>query len=454
MDKRFTAILMLGDILFAFFALCVASSLRFWPSVYAHPMVSQEGTKSFVLIAVFIFSSFLIEIYTNEIKRGRKEIIIRVYSALAVSFLILSALYYMLPDIMFGRRILFLSLIVFGALQMAWHIGYTSCLNIPGMAKRVLILGTGPLARQIGEIIASTNHRHLLSGYVSLESESVLVPSGAILGNIKGLVETVKEEKVHKLVVSLAERRGIFPLEDVLNCKFNGVEVIDAPSFYEELTGKLLLENMNPSSFIFCQGFKLNAPLRVYKRVFDVFFSVITIILVAPLIPLIALMIKLDSRGPVFFRQLRVGAKEKQFVLYKFRTMREDAESTTGAVWSQKNDPRITRIGRFLRKARLDEIPQLYNVLRGDMSFIGPRPERPEFIEALKELIPYYSERHFVKPGITGWAQVKYSYGSSIEDTIEKLRYDLFYIKHVSLFFDLLIIMETIKVVMFGRGAR
>jgi sugar transferase (PEP-CTERM system associated) len=243
-------------------------------------------------------------------------------------------------------------------------------------------------------------------------------------------------------------------LEDVLNCKFNGVEVIDAPSFYEELTGKLLLENMNPSSFIFCQGFKLNAPLRVYKRVFDVFFSVITIILVAPLIPLIALMIKLDSRGPVFFRQLRVGAKEKQFVLYKFRTMREDAESTTGAVWSQKNDPRITRLGRLLRKTRLDEIPQLYNVLRGDMSFIGPRPERPEFIEALKELIPYYSERHFVKPGITGWAQVKYSYGSSIEDTIEKLRYDLFYIKHVSLFFDLLIIMETIKVVMFGRGAR
>jgi lipopolysaccharide/colanic/teichoic acid biosynthesis glycosyltransferase len=165
-------------------------------------------------------------------------------------------------------------------------------------------------------------------------------------------------------------------------------------------------------------------------------------------------MIKLDSHGSVFFRQLRVGAREKQFVLYKFRTMREDAESATGAVWSQKNDPRITRLGRFLRKARLDEIPQLYNVFRGDMSFIGPRPERPEFIEALKELVPYYSERHFVKPGITGWAQVKYAYGSSIEDTIEKLRYDLFYIKHVSLFLDLLIILETIKVVMFGRGGR
>jgi len=445
---------MLGDMMFAVLSLYAASFLRFGTPAQIQVIVSQEGTKSFVFVAVLIFSSFLTEIYTNEIKRGKKEIILRVCSGLAVSFLILSALYYMMPGIMFGRRILFLSLIVFGALQMVWHIGYTLCLNIPGMAKRVLILGTGPLARRIGEIIAATNHRHLLSGYVSLASESVHVPAGAVLGNINGLVETIKEEKVHKLVVSLSERRGIFPLEDVLNCKFNGVEVIDAPSFYEELTGKLLLENMNPSSFIFCDGFKLNTALKIYKRVFDMFFSVITIILVMPLIPIIALMIKLDSRGPVFFRQVRVGAKERQFVLYKFRTMRQDAESTTGAVWSQKNDPRITRLGRFLRKTRLDEIPQLYNVLRGDMSFIGPRPERPEFIEALKELIPYYSERHFVKPGITGWAQVKYAYGSSIEDTVEKLRYDLFYIKHVSLFLDLLIILETIKVVMFGRGGR
>ncbi len=454
MGRRIIAILMLGDIMVAVFSLFAASSLRFVTQADTLTMVSQEGTKSIVFVAVLIFSSFLMEIYTNEIKRGKKEIILRVCSTLAVSFLILSALYYVMPGIMFGKRILFLSMIMFGALQIGWHITYTLCLNIPGMAKRVLILGTGPLARRIGEIIASTNHRHLLSGYVSMASESVHVPAGAILGNIHGLVETIKEEKVHKLVVSLSERRGIFPLEDVLNCKFNGVEVIDAPSFYEELTGKLLLENMNPSSFIFCQGFKLNASLKVYKRVFDVFLSVITIILAAPLIPLIALMIKLDSRGPVFFRQVRVGAREKQFVLYKFRTMLQDAESATGAVWSQKNDPRITRLGRFLRKTRLDEIPQLYNVLRGDMSFIGPRPERPEFIEALKELVPYYSERHFVKPGITGWAQVKYAYGSSIEDTIEKLRYDLFYIKHVSLFFDLLIILETIKVVMFGRGGR
>jgi exopolysaccharide biosynthesis polyprenyl glycosylphosphotransferase len=178
------------------------------------------------------------------------------------------------------------------------------------------------------------------------------------------------------------------------------------------------------------------------------------LLMVMPFIPLLALAVKLDSRGPIFFRQVRVGEREKRFVLYKFRTMREDAETTTGAIWAQSNDPRITRVGRFLRTTRLDEIPQLYNVLRGDMSFIGPRPERPEFIEMLSKIIPYYTERHFVKPGISGWAQVRYPYGASVEDAIEKLRYDLYYIKNISLVLDIVIIIETVKVMLFGKGAR
>jgi exopolysaccharide biosynthesis polyprenyl glycosylphosphotransferase len=194
--------------------------------------------------------------------------------------------------------------------------------------------------------------------------------------------------------------------------------------------------------------------MKVYKRIFDIFFSTVAIIFALPLIPLIALIIKIDSSGPIFFRQVRLGVKEKTFVLYKFRTMMLDAENGTGAIWAQKDDPRITTFGRFLRKTRLDEIPQLYNVLKGEMSFIGPRPERPEFVQKLKEIIPYYSERHIVKPGLTGWAQVKYPYGSSVNDAIEKLRYDLFYIKNFSLFLDLLIIIETVKVVIFGRGGR
>jgi sugar transferase (PEP-CTERM system associated) len=267
-------------------------------------------------------------------------------------------------------------------------------------------------------------------------------------------MDVARKERAQKIVISLSERRGTLPLKDILNCKLSGIDVLDAPSFYEELTGKLLIENITPSWFIFSDGFRITPLKKSSKRISDVIFAFIGLIFALPLIPITALLIKIDSRGPVFFRQVRMGERERKFVLYKFRTMRQDAENGTGAVWTQENDPRITRLGRFLRKSRLDEIPQLFNVLKGDMSFIGPRPERPEFVEKLKEIIPYYSERHFVKPGITGWAQIKYPYGASVEDAIEKLRYDLYYIKHLSIMLDLLIVLETVKVVLFGRGGR
>jgi sugar transferase (PEP-CTERM system associated) len=448
MSKKFLLVLVLGDIILSCIALYTASIMRFGGA-------SDLGIgKISVLIFVLVFSSFFLEIYNHDKPRRKREILIQILVALCVSLITLSAVYYMAPSARLWRGHLLLTLLIFGLLQFIWHIGYSMLLNIPGLAKRVLILGTGPLAKRMGEVVISTNHHHVLGGYVNVASEPIQVPSHAIVGNGNGLFETIKEERAHKLVVSLSEQRGVFPLQDVLNCKFSGIEIIDAPSFYEELTGKLLIENMTPSSLIFCQGFKLNSSMKRFKRTFDLFFSIIGFILALPFVPLIALMIKIDSPGPVFLKQVRVGEREKQFILYKFRTMFQDAENGTGAVWAQKNDHRVTRVGRFLRKTRLDEIPQLYNVLRGDMSFIGPRPERPEFIEKLKEIIPYYSERHFVKPGITGWAQVKYPYGASVEDAIEKLRYDLYYMKHLSLFFDLLILLETIKVVMFGRGGR
>jgi len=243
-------------------------------------------------------------------------------------------------------------------------------------------------------------------------------------------------------------------LQDVLNCKLSGVEVVDSPTFYEQLTGKLLIENITPSWFIFSHGFRVTYLFRIYKRAIDIISSMIGLILTLPLFPVLALLIKLESPGPVFFRQVRVGEREKEFVLYKFRSMGQDAESKTGAVWAEKNDPRVTRFGRFLRNSRLDELPQLINVFKGEMSLVGPRPERPEFVAKLKEIIPFFSERHFIKPGLTGWAQVRYSYGSSVEDAIEKLRYDLYYIKNISLAFDFMIAIETVKVVLFGRGSR
>lgn len=448
-------LLLLGDAFLAILALYTGIILRFGSLENSGSFHQLFWIKVIIFVSGVLFVSFLTELYSFEKNVNKKEIIANVSISVAITYLALSAIYYMLPELMLGRGLLAIALAAFALFQSLWHICYKTGLNLPAFASRVIVLGTGPLANKIGGIILSTNHNHVLSGYIDCANEPMTVPSNnIIIDSGEGLVETVRKEKAHKIVVSLSERRGTFPLRDVLSCKMSGVEVIDAPSFYEKLTGKLLIENINPSWLIFSEGFKSTPFVRACKRALDILSSVTGLIVVLPLLPLIALAVKATSPGPVFFRQVRVGANERNFVLYKFRTMGLDAESGTGAVWAQKDDPRVTLVGRFLRKSRLDEIPQLYNVLKGDMSFVGPRPERPEFVEKLKEVIPYYSKRHFVKPGVTGWAQVKYPYGASIEDAVEKLRYDLYYLKNLSLALDLIIILETIKVVLFSRGAR
>jgi len=408
------------------------------------------------VVLVVVFSSFLLELYDDKRYRNKSETAVRVFIGLMVSFVMLSAIYYLLPFIKLGRGILGISLCAFGLFQFLWHISYSAFMHSKGFARKVLVLGAGPMAQKIGSLIAETNHQHVLMGYHKCDcaSEVVSVPEHAIVGNGNGLMKAVEQVKAQKIVVSISEQRGTLPIRDMLSCKLNGVEIVDAPSFYEELNGKLLLENIRPSWFIFSDGFRITPAKRISKRIVDFILAIIGMLMSAPLLPVIALAIKIGSKGPVFFKQVRVGEREKPFVLYKFRTMRQDAESTTGPVWAQKSDDRVTRVGRVLRKVRLDEIPQIFNVVKGEMSLIGPRPERPEFVQKLKQIIPYYSERHFVKPGITGWAQTKYPYGASVEDAIEKLRFDLFYIKKLSFFFDLLIILETIKVVLFGRGGR
>ncbi len=443
--------LLFGDVLLVLAALYAGFLLRFGELGPRHMLDFRNVT---LVVAVVVISAYLFELYNYEKHMKQKELLLRTLSALAVTFIALTSLYYLMPSVQLGRGVFALSLGVFWVLQFCWHAGVTHVMNSSRFARRVLVLGAGPLAKKIGELIQSTNHQHVLKGYMNLQHEPLSVPAESITGAGCGFAETIRLQKPHKLVVSLAERRGVMPLQDVLDCKFSGIEVIDAPSFYEELTGKLLIENITPSWFIFSNGFKITHARRIFKRIFDIACSLVGLLFTAPVFPFIAAGIKLDSRGPVLLRQKRVGEMEKEFVLYKFRTMRQDAEKTSGAVWAEKNDPRVTFIGRFLRKTRIDELPQFYNVLRGDMSFIGPRPERPEFVKNLKKIIPYYPERHFVKPGLTGWAQIRYPYGASIEDAVEKLRYDLYYIKNISLFLDMLIILETVKVMLFGRGAR
>ncbi len=274
-----------------------------------------------------------------------------------------------------------------------------------------------------------------------------------ILGSMKDLEKITKKYRPDVLVVALSERRGAFPIKEILDCKLQGIRVEDWPTFYEKLTGKIFIENLRPSWLIFSDGFTRNSLTRMVKRMVDVLVATFGLLFALPLMLLIALCIKLDSAGPILFRQERVGEKGKIFTLYKFRTMIVDAEKETGPIWSQTLDPRTTRVGRFLRRIGMDELPQLFNVLKGDMSFVGPRPERPHFVRDLQEKIPYYAQRLVVKPGITGWAQVRYGYGSSIEDTIEKLQYDLYYIKNMSLFLDLLIILSTIHKVLFAQVA-
>ncbi|MDD2540317.1 MAG: TIGR03013 family PEP-CTERM/XrtA system glycosyltransferase [Desulfuromonadaceae bacterium] len=447
-------LLVVGDTMAAILAIFIAISINSLKNPGGEDVYMLGAARIAVFTVVVVFLSFLVEIYKNHHELIARDIAVKIGTSLGVSCFVFSFLSYSNKLGEFGKGILVYAIIVFGILQFICHITYRTYVKYKGFSHRIMILGVGATAGNMGALIPESDENYLLSGYIRCSDELSVVPADYILENIGGLYETVKREKVDKIVVSLTERRGVFPLSDVMACKLDGVEVVDGPSFYEHVTGKLFLEGINPSWFIFSDGFKVSRIRKILKRSVDVFCAIFGIILTAPFLPLVALAIKLDSPGPVFYRQKRVGERENPFFLYKIRTMRVDAENETGAVWAQKNDARVTRLGAFFRKCRIDELPQFFNILRGDMSMVGPRPERPEFVDKLKEAIPYYSERHFVKPGVTGWAQVRYPYGASVEDAMEKLRFDLYYIKNLSLTFDLMIILETIQVVLFRKGSR
>lgn len=447
-------LLVIGDTIAAVLAILAAIPIQFKKYPDIDDVISLGASRILAFVVIVVFLSFLVEIYKNHHELVARDIAVKIGASLGVSCFVFSFLTYSSDSKIYGSDFLVSSIIVFGLLQFLCHATYRTYVKYQGFSHRVVILGVGATAGNMGALIPESDENYLLSGYIRCSDELAAVPNDCILGNCDGLYETVKREKVDKIVVSLSERRGNFPLGDVMACKLDGIDVVDAPSFYEHVTGKLFLEGINPSWIIFSEGFKVSRLRKVVKRGVDLCCASVGIALTLPFLPIVALAIKLDSRGPVFYRQERVGEKEKTFTLYKLRTMRADAESSTGAVWAQKNDSRVTRLGEFFRKCRIDELPQFFNILSGDMSMVGPRPERPEFVEKLKGIIPYYSERHFVKPGVTGWAQVRYPYGASVDDAMEKLRFDLYYIKNLTLTFDFMIILETIQVVLFRRGAR
>jgi sugar transferase (PEP-CTERM system associated) len=306
------------------------------------------------------------------------------------------------------------------------------------------IKGRGDISYDIRLLIGQEN-----GDYSRRELQGIPIRYG-----FEDLFDLAEIEQASSIIVALDQKRGVMPYKELLNCKVKGIAIIDGESFYERITGKVLVEKINPSWLIFSDGFVKSPAAKFIKRLVGFVLSLVMLVLLSPLLAIVAIAIKLDSKGPMLFSQERVGEDGKTFKVYKFRSMREDAEAVSGPVWAEEDDPRITRVGRIIRKLRIDELPQLWNVLKGDMSIVGPRPERPFFVEKLKTKIPYYKERFAVKPGVTGWAQVKYAYGATEEDALEKLKYDLYYIKNMSLFMDLMVIFHTVKIVLLGRGSR
>ena len=362
-----------------------------------------------------------------------------------------------IPDLAVGRGILLLHPPFAFAGLLVWRISFYWAIQRDTFVENVLILGTGSAAVSLArEVLQHRNEGYRVVGFLGKDPEEVgkSLFNPTVVGTHDDLLPLTERFNVHTIVVALEEQRGELPLSDLLTCKLRGARVTQASEFYEAVTGQLPVRNLRPSSLIFSPGFRRPRFFNNTRRALELLAALVGLVLAIPLVLLGMLLIVLEDGFPVLFRQERVGEKGKTFTLYKLRSMRRDAEKG-GAVWASANgDTRVLRVGRFLRMSRIDELPQLYNVLRGDMSFVGPRPERPVFVEELAALIPYYGERHSVKPGITGWAQVRHGYSSTVEESEVKLRYDLYYIKNMSFWLDLQIVLDTLKVILFGRGAR
>lgn len=435
--------------------LLASALLTFSPSYYFDLLLFL---RIFLVTLICQMTLYFNDLYDFQVASNIPEISIRLLQSLGVTAIILAGIYYLFPLAIIGQGIFALSIFFLILFIIGWRVLYIFILTKGMLNKNIIILGSSDLAFDIySEIEKKIDCGYTIVGLIP-ESEShvkdknldkVLPPTSS-----EDLCHSSMGLNVDKVVVALRESRGNFPTSNLLACRTAGLEVLEGNSFYEMLTGKLLVKRINPSWLIFSDGFRKSRFKTFLKRVFDMVFSFFMLIILSPLLLFTAVMIKLDSKGPVFFSQDRVGQNKKEYMMHKFRSMIDDAEKKTGPVWAMDNDDRITRVGRIIRKVRIDELPQLWNVLTGKMSMVGPRPERKHFTDELEKEIPYYSERFVVKPGITGWAQVCYDYGASIEDAVEKLNYDLFYIKNMSLMLDMLIILRTIKTVLFGKGAR
>ena len=453
-----TILLLFAEAAVIFGAIVGAVDLRFGFDGAYYELVEHNGLLKAALATLFCLTAFyLFDLYDFVVMHDRRELVLRLVQALGLAWIALAMMFYMFPHLMIGRGVALIALPLALALMVSWRLSIHWFLGHPDVGERILIVGSGNLAVEVArEVLNRPDAGYRIVGFVGTDSEllgkSLINPR--VIGITSELTEVVKRENIDRIVVAMGERRGMLPTETLLQLSLTGmVSIEEGASFYERITSRVSLNMIRPSWLIFSGRGRQARFAGLLRSFVHRLVALIGGILSLPIALLTAILIKLDSRGPVFYRQERVGNKGKTFVLLKFRSMRVDAEQS-GPVWAQKHDDRTTRVGRIIRKIRVDEIPQFWNILRGEMNFVGPRPERPHFVSQLAEEIPYYEQRHLIPPGLTGWAQIKYPYGASIEDARQKLQYDLFYVKNQSLMLDAIVLFETVKIILFGRGGQ
>jgi len=445
-----TLVLLLCETLLVGGSFLLATWYLIGPDTYIALIYENGLWKIAGVTVVTLLLSYYFDLYEPQRISGRWEIYFRLLIVLSVLSFFLAALVYFFPDLDIGPNVLVVGVTVLAIALVIWRWAYEWVIGLSMFRERVYVLGSGERARNVAETLRTRRDAGMdvVSGESDGSFKELRERFAAALRNFRD-----PKSRIDRIIVALEERRGSMPLRELLDLRLSGVLIEDSISLIERLYGKLPLEGLNPSTLIFSDGFNVKASQQIVRRLVSITVSFVALLICLPFLPFIILAVRLSSPGPIFFRQTRVGLRGHPFTVYKFRTMRQDAEAA-GAVWATKDDPRVTAMGRFMRKTRLDEIPQLWNVLRGEMAFVGPRPERPEFVQWLSSEIPFYELRHIIRPGITGWAQVRFRYGASLEETKQKLEYDLYYVKHLSLGLDLLIMFETIKTIILRRGAQ
>jgi sugar transferase (PEP-CTERM system associated) len=451
-------LLIIAEAALVYGALICAVYIRFGVADASLELLEKNGFLKAGVAAFFCLAAFyLFDLYDFLLMHDRRELVLRLIQALGLAWIVLAFSFYTFPALMLGRGVSLIALPIALTLMVGWRVSIHWLLGHPDFGERILIVGSGNLAVELArEVLDRRDAGYRIVGFVGTDAEllgkSLINPR--VIGMTEELDEIVKREHIDRIVVAMGERRGQLPTNKLLQLSLAGqVDIEEGASFYERITGRVSLNMLRPSWLIFTGRGRQAKIAEVSRIVVHWLVALVGAILSLPIVLVTAVLIKLESKGPVFYKQERVGKNGRTFVLAKFRSMRVDAEQA-GPVWASKKDNRTTRVGRVIRKIRVDEIPQFWNILKGEMSFVGPRPERPHFVAQLAEEIPFYEQRHLIAPGLTGWAQIKYPYGASIEDARQKLQYDLFYIKNHGLFLDAIIMFETIKIILFGRGAQ